>query len=436
MADIFFSYARVDKARVAPIVQLLTAQGCAVWWDPAILPGDAYRNLIDAELMAAKCVVVAWSDTSVTSDWVRDEAEKGKAANKLIPIFLDTVEQPLGFRQIHALNFVGWNYKPDHPSAGKLLAAVRRKVDLPSPQNISSPSLSTPGVAEAPTQTTSNLPDVILGLAIDTSGSMEESIRNDTGRIMYQFKVSGVNTCGLCWQYDGAISTWWSKQHRGCACEAIAVYPTQETAPYVDWRKKFADLPEDQKETAVGVSNWKLIESGTVKWDDVVTPHRVRNLREVVSREKLTVEQMTNAGVRPQDAHKAYATVHTPAHELAAQHQLELTKRILDLGVQPQHLREIFGEQMAQRVGIARKPTEIEWVGPGKTDAQWVAILQRSLGEKIAMRAQIIEKARRLREQAAREEAARVERERLAAEEAERARQKAEDARQAEEEAD
>src|SRR5262245_26176118 len=110
MADIFFSYARVDKARVAPIVQLLSAQGCAVWWDPAILPGDAYRNLIDAELMAAKCVVVAWSETSVTSDWVRDEAEKGKAANKLIPIFLDTVEQPLGFRQIHALNFVGWNY--------------------------------------------------------------------------------------------------------------------------------------------------------------------------------------------------------------------------------------------------------------------------------------------------------------------------------------
>jgi hypothetical protein len=33
-------------------------QGCTVWWDPAILPGDAYGNLIDAELMAAKCVVV------------------------------------------------------------------------------------------------------------------------------------------------------------------------------------------------------------------------------------------------------------------------------------------------------------------------------------------------------------------------------------------
>jgi hypothetical protein len=80
---------------------------------------------------AAKCVVVAWSDTSVASDWVRDEAEKGKAANKLIPIFLDTVEQPLGFRQLHALNFVGWNYKPDHPSAGQLIAEAQGRRTIP-----------------------------------------------------------------------------------------------------------------------------------------------------------------------------------------------------------------------------------------------------------------------------------------------------------------
>jgi len=188
MADIFISYARVDKARVEPIVQFLTAQGWTVWWDPAILPGDAYRNLIDAELTAAKRVIVAWSDTSVKSDWVRDEAEKGKAADKLIPILLDTIEQPLGFRQIHALNFVGWNYRSDHPSAQQLIAAVRRKIDASSAQaNSPAPPLAgstNSGTATAPMPSPSNLADVILGLAIDTSGSMQESIRNDTGRVM------------------------------------------------------------------------------------------------------------------------------------------------------------------------------------------------------------------------------------------------------------
>lgn len=188
MADIFFSYARIDKARVAPIVQLLTAQGWTVWWDPAILPGDVYRNLIDTELTTAKCVVVAWSDTSVNSDWVRDEAEKGKVTNKLIPILLDDVEQPLGFRQIHALNFVGLNYRPDHPSAQQLIAAVRRKIEASTAPNIASPSpqmsLPTPVTTSASNAAKQDLADVLLGLAIDTSGSMSESIRNDTGRVM------------------------------------------------------------------------------------------------------------------------------------------------------------------------------------------------------------------------------------------------------------
>ena len=38
MADVFVSYARSDKARVAPLVAVIEAQGWSVWWDPDILP--------------------------------------------------------------------------------------------------------------------------------------------------------------------------------------------------------------------------------------------------------------------------------------------------------------------------------------------------------------------------------------------------------------
>jgi adenylate cyclase len=34
MADIFVSYARADKARVAPLVDALETRGWSVWWDP------------------------------------------------------------------------------------------------------------------------------------------------------------------------------------------------------------------------------------------------------------------------------------------------------------------------------------------------------------------------------------------------------------------
>ena len=36
MADVFISYARSDKARVAPLIAVIEAAGWSVWWDPEI----------------------------------------------------------------------------------------------------------------------------------------------------------------------------------------------------------------------------------------------------------------------------------------------------------------------------------------------------------------------------------------------------------------
>ena len=71
MADVFVSYARNDKALVAPVVAAIEAAGWAVWWDPEVAPGQEFDNLITSELAAAKAVVVVWTPTSVGSRWVR-----------------------------------------------------------------------------------------------------------------------------------------------------------------------------------------------------------------------------------------------------------------------------------------------------------------------------------------------------------------------------
>jgi adenylate cyclase len=42
LADIFVFYSRQDKARVAPLVAALEAEGWSVWWDPAIAPGEEF----------------------------------------------------------------------------------------------------------------------------------------------------------------------------------------------------------------------------------------------------------------------------------------------------------------------------------------------------------------------------------------------------------
>ncbi len=50
MADVFVSYARVDKARVAPIVAAIEAQGWTVWWDPEIAAGQLFDDQIETQL--------------------------------------------------------------------------------------------------------------------------------------------------------------------------------------------------------------------------------------------------------------------------------------------------------------------------------------------------------------------------------------------------
>jgi adenylate cyclase len=65
MADVFVSYARSDKARVAPLVAAIEAQGWSVWWDPEIAPGQEFDRQIAAELKIATAVLVVWTPKSV-----------------------------------------------------------------------------------------------------------------------------------------------------------------------------------------------------------------------------------------------------------------------------------------------------------------------------------------------------------------------------------
>ena len=46
MTDLFVSYKAEDRARVAPLVQALQADGYSVWWDADIGGGEEWRDTI------------------------------------------------------------------------------------------------------------------------------------------------------------------------------------------------------------------------------------------------------------------------------------------------------------------------------------------------------------------------------------------------------
>lgn len=101
MADIFFTYAADDSARVAEIAKALEAQGLSVDWAREILPGQNRVTEMTRRLSEARAVVVVWSNRSVAAPMVLDEAGAARDQGKLVPVMIDRVEPPLGFRQLH-----------------------------------------------------------------------------------------------------------------------------------------------------------------------------------------------------------------------------------------------------------------------------------------------------------------------------------------------
>ena len=104
MARVFLSYDRDDVARARPIAAALEEAGHSVWWDRHIKGGAQYTKAIEQALKAANAVVVLWSERSVDSAWVRDEAAAGRDGGRLVPVRLDAATPPMGFRQYQTID--------------------------------------------------------------------------------------------------------------------------------------------------------------------------------------------------------------------------------------------------------------------------------------------------------------------------------------------
>ena len=126
MSHVFVSYKKEDRRRVQRLVDGLTAEGVAVWWDVHIEGGAAWREEIRAKLEAAACVVVVWSEGSVGPDghFVQDEAAFANRRGVYLPVAIDAVAPPLGFGQQQVLPLVGWRGNRRDHRFREVLASV------------------------------------------------------------------------------------------------------------------------------------------------------------------------------------------------------------------------------------------------------------------------------------------------------------------------
>jgi len=134
MSDIFISYANEDLHRIQSLVEALEAQGWSVFWDRTIPSGKTWREFIGKGLRDARCIVVAWSKTSIDSVWVQEEADEGRERGILHPVLIDDVKPPLGFRAIQAAKLAGWNFTDPSPEFKRFLRDLENIIGPPRPE--------------------------------------------------------------------------------------------------------------------------------------------------------------------------------------------------------------------------------------------------------------------------------------------------------------
>lgn len=121
----FLSYSHADQARVRQLADALESAGVTVWWDTLIEGGAEFAKSVEVALARCDAVIVAWSQVSISSNWVLDEASQGRDQRKLVPVSLDGTMPPLGFRQFLTVDLSDWKGDVASPR----IAAIVRGID-------------------------------------------------------------------------------------------------------------------------------------------------------------------------------------------------------------------------------------------------------------------------------------------------------------------
>lgn len=138
MADIFLSYSSSDRLKAKAVAEAISQHGWSVWWDRKIPLGKSWSEIIKQQLDAARCVIVLWSRESVSSEWVNNEARRGKRRGILIPIIIEETEIPLEFEHMQAAHLMDWESGSAHSEMDELLDHISGVLGAPVEENTAS----------------------------------------------------------------------------------------------------------------------------------------------------------------------------------------------------------------------------------------------------------------------------------------------------------
>ncbi len=126
--DVFVSYSRSDLERVHEIMKQLKAEGLTVFSDQDILPGQSYDDFLNKALEHSRLVLVVWSQRSVTSDWVRAEAEYARSRKRLVSCRVEECTPRVPFNTFQTADLCDWKGDPKAPSWRQVIDLIVHRV--------------------------------------------------------------------------------------------------------------------------------------------------------------------------------------------------------------------------------------------------------------------------------------------------------------------
>lgn len=133
---VFLSYAHSDVTIVTRVHKELVSENIPVWMDTAIPAGDNWRERIQEKLANASAVLTLWTQNSIQSKSVIEEASQSQKMGKLVHAKLDNQNLPYGFAETQYADLRGWSGATEHGEWQKLVQALKDKLNPPSTEEI------------------------------------------------------------------------------------------------------------------------------------------------------------------------------------------------------------------------------------------------------------------------------------------------------------
>ena len=190
--DVFLSYNREDSDTARRFAEGLEREGFSVWWDQTLRSGEAYDEVTEAALKAAKAVVVLWSPRSVVSRWVRAEATIADRNKTLVPVMIEPCERPIMFELTQTAELGHWRGDAGDRAWRAFLSDVQgfvgREIARPTPLASKPPEPSpakpgerggAPSLAVLPFTNRSGLPEdevFAIGMVEDVIDALSQGV--------------------------------------------------------------------------------------------------------------------------------------------------------------------------------------------------------------------------------------------------------------------